>query len=82
MDDDIFGKTFCLVHKNGQRLYPVRMKNRDTGKVAFRISPGGKGGNTKDAGSEETNESVVFEKVTVDRWAVRVASLDRKTEGL
>lgn len=58
------------------------MRNRDTGKVAFRISPGGKGGNTKESSSEEIDASIVFEKVTVDRWAVRVASLDRKTEGL
>lgn len=82
MTDEVFGKTFCLIHKNGQRLYPVRMKNRDTGTVAFRISPGGKSGNTKDIGSEEQDESLVFEKVTVQGWAVRVSSLDRATNGL
>ena len=82
MIDEIFGRTFCLIHKAGVRLYPVRVKNRDSGKVAFRISSGGKGGNTKDIGSEETDESVVFGKVTVDGWAVRVASRGRKTKGL
>jgi hypothetical protein len=82
MIDEVFGNTFCLIHASGVRLFPVRIRNRDTGKIAFRISRGGTGGNTKDAGSEETNEFVVFDRVIRDRWSVRVASLDCKIEGL
>lgn len=82
MSDDVFGRSFCLIHKTGISLYPVRMKNQDTGRVAFRISAGGTGGNTKATGQEENDESRVFGCVVNEGWAVRVASLDRKIEGL
>lgn len=73
---------FCLIHNNGDVLYPVRMKNRDSGVFAFRISPGGFRGNTKDVGVEESDESIVFERVLRDGWAVRASTLDREREGL
>lgn len=82
MGSNVFGKTFCLVHKSGVPLFPVRMKNRDTGRVAFRISQGGTAGNTKASGQEESDEAQVFTRVINDGWAVRVASLDRTIVGL
>jgi hypothetical protein len=47
-----FSNLFYLLHKNGDKLYPVRMKNRDTGKICFRISPSGTGGNKMEMGLE------------------------------
>ncbi|MEQ8484340.1 MAG: hypothetical protein RIB46_08245 [Pseudomonadales bacterium] len=81
MTDDPFFRGFCLIHKSGVRLYPVRMKNRDTGRVAYRLSRGGTGGNTKEAGVEETDESILIQRVK-EGWAVRAASLDRTISGL
>lgn len=79
---EVFGKQFCLIHESGAVLYPIRIKNRDTGKVSFRISQGGKGGNTKAIGLEEDDESKVLNRVINEGWAVRVSSLDRRTNGL
>lgn len=52
MDQKRFTDLFYLLHQNGDKLYPVRMKNRDTGKRCFRVSPGGIDGNKKEMGLE------------------------------
>lgn len=82
MLNERFGRTFCLIHNNGDILYPVRVRNRDSGVFAFRISPGGSGGNTKEVGVEERDELIVLNRVARDGWAVRVSTLDRKRAGL
>lgn len=82
MSDEVFGHLFCLEHKSGALLYPVRIKNRETQRRLFRISPGGPGGNTKAIGLEVEDESQVLQKVVNDGFAVRAASRDRKIHGL
>lgn len=77
-----FGNSFGLIHNEGDILYPVRVRNRDSGAFAFRISPGGAGGNTKGIQVEEPDESVVLERVLRGGWAVRVSTLDRRRAGL
>lgn len=77
-----FGKQFCLVHESGELLYPVRIRNRDTGRVSFRISQGGLKGNTKEVGIEEDDEAKVFSRVVNEGWAVRASSMNKKTTGL
>lgn len=71
--------TFCLIHSTGTRLYPVRMRNRDTGRTAFRLS---KGGNTLAESVEIEDEANAFEMVNSGQWAIRAASLDSKVQGL
>lgn len=39
MTETLFSNLFYLVHKNGDKLYPVKMKNRETGKICFRVAP-------------------------------------------
>lgn len=56
MTDTLFSNLFYLVHKNGDKLYPVKMKNRESGKICFRVSPGGTGGNKKEMGLEIESE--------------------------
>ncbi len=38
-NDTVFAKAFYLQHVEGDQLFPVRMRNRDTGHLAFRVSP-------------------------------------------
>ncbi|WP_173060196.1 HNH endonuclease signature motif containing protein [Sulfurimicrobium lacus] len=80
-DQDRFSRAFCFVLKSGKEIYPVKMKCRETGKIAFRISPGGTGGNTKKA-SEEVDETTMMHKVLLDGYAVRCSSLDGEVNGL
>lgn len=72
--DERFAKSFYLLHVNGARLYPVRMKNRDTGRSCFRVSKGGAGGNTKDAGREIEDEETLL-RLVLGGYAVRAAPL-------
>lgn len=77
-----FSYLFYLLHQNGDKLYPVRMKNRDTGKIAFRVSKGGTGGNTKEVGMEIDDEHLMKRYVLEQGYAVRAATLNRSREGL
>lgn len=47
-EQDRFSRAFSFVLNNGTKLFPVQMKRRDTGMVAYRISRGG-AGNTLEA---------------------------------
>jgi len=74
-------RKFSFVLNNGTEVFPVQMKRRDTGSIAFRISPGGTGGNTLEA-SEEVEEETMVRKVLNEGYAVRCRSLDGNTNGL
>lgn len=80
-DQDRFSRAFCFILNTGKEIYPVKMKRRDTGNIAFRISPGGKGGNTNKA-SEEVDEATMIRKVLKEGYAVRCSSLDGEINGL
>jgi len=71
-------KKVAFVLKNGHIIHPVKVKRRDTGKVAFRISGAG---NTVQA-SQEVDEQTMIRRVLVDGLAVRCASADGKINGL
>lgn len=81
VDQDRFSRAFSFVLHNGTELFPVRMKRRDTGVVAYRISKGGMGGNKLEAG-EEVDEETMIHKVLKLGYAVRCSSLDGSTNGL
>jgi len=63
-----------FVMNDGSQWYPARMKNRETGLVAFRLSEGGAGGNTKEAGVEVGSEDEMISLVLEQGYAVRMAS--------
>ncbi|WP_283445674.1 hypothetical protein [Noviherbaspirillum suwonense] len=62
------GYTPNLTLAHGTEIFPVQMKRRDTGVIAFRISPGGTGGNTL-AASEEVDEDTMTRKVLEEGYA-------------
>lgn len=67
---------------DGTQMFPVRMKNRTTAKIAYRLSEGGVGGNTKEQGIEVDNEGEMIQKVCHGDMAVRLISADGKRQGL
>lgn len=67
---------------DGTEMFPVRMKNRATGLVCFRLSEGGAGGNTKERSIEIKDESDMIQKVCHEDMAVRLISSDGKRQGL
>ena len=81
MDQDRFCRKFSFVLASGTEVFPVMMKRRETGTIAFRVSVGGTGGNTKAAG-EEASEIEMIGKVLNHGYSVRCSSLDRQTYGL
>lgn len=70
-----------FILKNGLEVFPVMMKRRDTGNLAFRVSRGGTGGNTLACG-EEVDEETMLRKILDQGFAVRCTSLDGSTKGL
>lgn len=78
---DRFSKAFSFILKNGTEVFPVKMKRKETGAIAYRVSRGGTGGNTLASG-EEVDEAMMIHKVVELGYAVRCSSLDGKTYGL
>jgi hypothetical protein len=76
-----FSRAFSFILVNGVEIFPIQMKRRGSEVLAFRISPGGKDGNTTRM-SEEVDEATMIYKVLTLGYAVRCASLDRQTRGL
>lgn len=76
--DPAFAEALCtrlvFVLNDGTRMYPARMKNRQTKRVAFRLSKGGIGGNTLEAGEEIEDEDQMIDLVVNHGYAVRMAA--------
>jgi len=81
INQDHISRKICFKLKSGVTIYPIRVKRRDNGKLAFRVSKGGKGGNTLACG-EEVDEESMIRKVRDLGYAVRCASLDGSKRGL
>ncbi|MDP1692121.1 MAG: hypothetical protein Q8L49_09280 [Burkholderiaceae bacterium] len=73
-DAAMLSTRLVFVLHDGTRLFPCRMKNRLTKRVAFRLSPGGTGGNTLEAGEEVEDEDRMIDLVVNHGYAVRMAS--------
>ncbi len=74
-------RAFSFVLNNGTEVFPVQVKRRDNGNIAFRVSRGGTGGNTIESG-EEVDEPTMVRKVLSLGYAVRCSSKDGATKGL
>ena len=80
-NSDRFSRAFSFILNSGREIFPVAMKRRDTGRIAFRVSKGGAQGNTLAAG-EEVDEPSMIRMVLEEGHAVRCASLDGEIHGL
>ncbi len=74
--DDRFAQTFHLIRGDGKKVVPVTMKNKDTGRVAFRVA---KQGNTKDGTVEVTDEADLLRKCESGLYQIRVQPLDKSS---
>lgn len=72
--DARFAQTFHLVSNEGKKVVPVRMKNQDTGLIAFRLA---KMGNTKDGQREVTDEAELLRLCETGQYQVRAQPLDK-----
>jgi hypothetical protein len=71
--DSKYSARLALVLHSGEKVYPVRMKNRDTGTFAFRISDGS---NKKELSVEVPEEDRMIQMVLTDRRSVRCCPLN------
>ena len=61
-----------MFHASGDVLYPVKVKNKDTGLLAFRVSPGG---NKKEDSIEVEDEQNMLDYVLKKDYSVRASTL-------
>lgn len=73
---------FWFEHESGKRLYPYKLRDRRSGRVAFRVAPGAKGANKVENQTQLDDENEVFRHVFGKGWSVRMCSLDRTVDGL
>ena len=78
VDQERFSDAFSFLLSNGVEVYPVQMKNRQTGRVSYVVAPGG---NTRED-AQEVDEETMQKKVLGFGFAVRCSSKDGKTYGL
>ena len=70
-------RKFSFILKTGVEVYPVLVKDRKTGNIAFRVSVGGKGSN-KTVNQDQVDESTMITRVLSENYQVRCSSLDGK----
>lgn len=71
-----FSRSFHLVRNDGRIVVPVRMQNRETGRLAFRVA---RMGNTKADTIEITDENELLQLCQSGQYLVRVQPLDKST---
>ncbi len=80
MDADLYCRRFCFVHESGDRLYAYRVRNNDTGTLAFRVSDQRV---IKDLEQEAEDEAEMMRLVLDLNYQVRMSTLPgtRKRQG-
>jgi hypothetical protein len=77
MAEDPFSHRFCFEHSSGDLLYPVRMRNLETGRLAFCVS------DTRVVkGLEQEAEEDDMVRLALERnYMVRMSTHDRTRHG-
>lgn len=73
---------FWFEHESGKRLYPYKLQDRRSGRVAFRVARGAKGANKTINQTQLDDVDDVYRHVFGKGWSVRMRSIDRTVEGL
>jgi hypothetical protein len=71
--EELFSKKFCFIHSDGRELYAVKMKNLDSGVLAFRVSLNG----NKKSDGLEVDEDQMIQLVRYKNYSVRMTTLNR-----
>src|SRR3546814_17573461 len=78
--DDRISQRFWFEHQSGKRLYPYKLRDLRSGRVAFRVAPGAAGANKVENQTQIDNEEEVFRHVFGLGWPVRMRPLDGSLE--
>lgn len=79
--DNVSTRLMCVL-LDGTKLFPVKMKNRKTSRIAYRVSAGGKGGNSLGEGEEIDSEDQMIDLVVNHGYAVRMANAKTAAKSL
>ena len=75
-------RSFWFIHKGKTKIYPYRLKSRQTGKIAFRVAPPGTGANLTKNQLQLDDVRDVIRHVFEHGWSVRMRSPDWEVDGL
>lgn len=79
---DSVSTRFWFEQHDGTRLYPYRVLNRETGKLAFRVARPAAGANRKENQLEVTDVEKVYRFVFHLGYSVRMRARDPGVQGL
>jgi hypothetical protein len=68
---DRAARTFYLLGVKGEKLFPVRMKDLKTGRVAFRLTEPGSGNNVRGKVIEIEDEATAYQMVASGKYLIR-----------
>ena len=68
---DRAAKTFYLMSPNGVKIFPVRMKDLKTGRIAFRLAIPGRRANTRENVIEVEDESTAYQMAASRKYIIR-----------
>lgn len=64
-------KTFYLLGARGEKLFPVRMMDLKTGRVAFRLAERGAGNNVRAKVIEVDDEAIAYRMAATGEYLIR-----------
>lgn len=82
MQQGQYSNLFYFIHSSGEKLYPVTIKNKSTGQVAYIVSKGGKEGNKRENAIEVIDEAELITLVLQKGFAVRASTKSKARKGL
>lgn len=80
--DQRLSRRFWFEHSSGERLYPYKMRDSNTGRVTYRVAVGRAGANKVVNQVQLDDVEDVYRYVFGKNYSVRMCSADGKTEGL
>lgn len=80
--DERISTRFWFEHSSGTRLHPYKLRDKRTGRLAFRVAEPRTGANRVVNQSQLDDVEDVYRHVIQMGWSVRMKSIDGSTEGL
>ncbi|MHC9086266.1 hypothetical protein ACYX7E_14740 [Luteimonas sp. RIT-PG2_3] len=80
--DERLSRRFWFEHTSGERLYPYKLRDNNTGRVTYRVAVGQTGANKVENQIQLDDVEDVYRYVFGKGYSVRLCGVDGTPEGL